>query len=132
MAYGEVKESALAAFGRFRIAALALMVLLGIAALVWPLPPEAKAQPSNGNLLEGKSPVIRTNDWQILAEATRSGAGVSVLPCYLADPDPCLRRIGTPLKEVVAEQWLLVHRDLRALPHAEAAPTHLLHRPQPA
>ncbi len=39
-----------------------------------------------------------------------------MLPCYLADTDPTLRRIGTPLKEVVAEQWLLVHRDLRALP----------------
>ena len=31
------------------------------------------------DLLEGKRPVIRTNDWQILAEATRSGAGLSVL-----------------------------------------------------
>lgn len=60
MAYGEVKESALVAFGRFRVAALALMALLGVAALVWPLAPEAKAEPSNGNLLEGKSP-SRTN-----------------------------------------------------------------------
>jgi DNA-binding transcriptional LysR family regulator len=71
------------------------------------------------DLLEGKRPVIRTNDWQILAEATRSGAGLAVLPCYLADIDPSLRRIA-PLKEVVAEQWLLVHRDLRALPRIRA------------
>ncbi|WP_395019298.1 LysR family transcriptional regulator [Dongia sp.] len=71
------------------------------------------------DLLEDKRPVIRTNDWQILAEATRSGAGLAVLPCYLADPDPALRRIA-PLKEVVAEQWLLVHRDLRALPRVRA------------
>ena len=72
------------------------------------------------DLLEGKRPAIRTNDWQILHEATRSGAGIAVLPCYLADPDPTLRRIGGPLKEVVAEQWLLVHRDLRALPRVRA------------
>jgi DNA-binding transcriptional LysR family regulator len=71
------------------------------------------------DLLEGKRPVIRTNDWQILAEATRAGAGLAVLPCYLADPDTNLRRIA-PLKEVVAEQWLLVHRDLRALPRVRA------------
>jgi DNA-binding transcriptional LysR family regulator len=71
-------------------------------------------------LLEGKRPAIRTNDWQVLHEATRSGAGIAVLPCYLADPDPGLRRIGAPLKEVVAEQWLLVHRDLRALPRIRA------------
>jgi DNA-binding transcriptional LysR family regulator len=72
------------------------------------------------DLLEGKRPAIRTNDWQVLHEATRSGAGLAVLPCYLGDPDPTLRRIGTPLKEVVAEQWLLVHRDLRALPRVRA------------
>jgi DNA-binding transcriptional LysR family regulator len=72
------------------------------------------------DLLDGKRPAIRTNDWQVLHEATRSGAGIAVLPCYLADPDPRLRRIGGPLKEVVAEQWLLVHRDLRALPRVRA------------
>jgi DNA-binding transcriptional LysR family regulator len=72
------------------------------------------------DLLEGRRPAIRTNDWQILQQAARSGAGLAVLPCCLADPDPALRRIGAPLKEVVAEQWLLVHRDLRALPRVRA------------
>jgi DNA-binding transcriptional LysR family regulator len=71
-------------------------------------------------LLDGKRPAIRSNDWQIVHEAARAGAGLAVLPCYLADGDPKLRRIGAPLKEVVAEQWLLVHRDLRALPRVRA------------
>jgi DNA-binding transcriptional LysR family regulator len=71
-------------------------------------------------LLDGKRPAIRSNDWQIVLESARAGAGVAVLPCYLADGDPQLRRIGAPLKEVVAEQWLLVHRDLRALPRVRA------------
>jgi DNA-binding transcriptional LysR family regulator len=71
-------------------------------------------------LLENKRPAIRCNDRQIVLEAVRSGAGVAVLPCYLADGDPALRRIGAPLKEVAADQWLLVHRDLRALPRIRA------------
>ena len=71
-------------------------------------------------LLEGKRPPIRCNDWQIVLEAARSGAGIAVLPCYLADGDPKLRRVGPPLKEVAPEQWLLVHRDLRALPRVRA------------
>jgi DNA-binding transcriptional LysR family regulator len=71
------------------------------------------------DFLEGKRPAIRTNDWQVLHEATRSGAGIAILPCYIGDADTSLRRIA-PLKEVVAEQWLLVHRDLRALPRVRA------------
>jgi DNA-binding transcriptional LysR family regulator len=71
-------------------------------------------------LLDGKRPSIRCNDWQIVLEAVRAGAGLTVLPCYLADGDPSLRRIGAPLKEVAPEQWLLVHRDLRALPRIRA------------
>jgi DNA-binding transcriptional LysR family regulator len=71
-------------------------------------------------LLDGRRPAIRSNDWQIVQEAARAGAGLTVLPCYLADGDPRLRRIGPPLKEVAAEQWLLVHRDLRGLPRVRA------------
>ena len=65
---------------------------------------------------DGARPAIRVNNWLVLAEAARSGEAVAVLPCYLADPDPALRRLGPPLDEVEADQWLLVHPDLRALP----------------
>ncbi len=64
----------------------------------------------------GRRPEIRVNNWLILHEAARSGAGLAVLPCYLADQEPRLRRVGGVLPEVSTEQWLLVHRDLRALP----------------
>jgi len=50
----------------------------------------------------------------------RSGAGLAVMPCYLADQDPRLRRVGGVLSEITTEQWLLVHRDLRALPRVRA------------
>jgi DNA-binding transcriptional LysR family regulator len=71
-------------------------------------------------LLDGAKPAVRGNNWLVLHEAARAGAGLAVLPCYLGDPDPQLHRIGNVLPEVFADQWLLVHRDLRALPRVRA------------
>ena len=51
----------------------------------------------------------------------RAGAGFAILPCYLGDADPGLRRVGSVIADVFADQWLLVHRDLRALPRMRAA-----------
>jgi len=68
----------------------------------------------------GRRPEIRGNNWLVLHQAVRTGAGLAVLPCHLADPDPLLRRIGGIIPDVFADQWLLVHRDLRALPRVRA------------
>jgi DNA-binding transcriptional LysR family regulator len=68
----------------------------------------------------GRRPEIRVNNWLVLHDAVRSGAGLAVMPCYLADQDPALRRVGGVLPEINTEQWLLVHRDLRALPRVRA------------
>ena len=70
--------------------------------------------------LEGARPAVRGNNWLVLREATRAGAGLAVLPCYLGDPDPALKRVGGIIPDVFADQWLLVHRDLRALPRVRA------------
>jgi len=70
--------------------------------------------------LGGRRPEIRGNNWLVLHEAARAGAGFALLPCYLGDPDPALRRVGGVVAEVFADQWLLVHRDLRALPRVRA------------
>ena len=72
------------------------------------------------DLLEGARPQVRVNNWLVLHEAVRAGAGLAVLPCYLGDADPTLRRVGPLLSEVSIDQWLLVHRDLRALPRVRA------------
>jgi DNA-binding transcriptional LysR family regulator len=72
------------------------------------------------DLLEGARPGVRVNNWLLLQEAARAGAGLALLPCYLGDGDPALRRIGSILEEVAADQWLLVHRDLRDLPRVRA------------
>jgi len=71
-------------------------------------------------LLGGGKPAVRGNNWLVLHEAARSGAGLAVLPSYLGDPDLQLQRIGDVLTDVFADQWLLVHRDLRALPRVRA------------
>jgi DNA-binding transcriptional LysR family regulator len=71
-------------------------------------------------LLEGKRPAIRVNNWLVLQQAARAGAGLTVLPCYLGDADPALKRIGGIIPEVAADQWLLVHRDLRTLPRVRS------------
>lgn len=71
-------------------------------------------------LLSGGRPQVRVNNWLVLLEAVRVGAGVAVLPCYLGDNEPTLHRIGAPLEAEVADQWLLVHRDLRNLPRVRA------------
>jgi DNA-binding transcriptional LysR family regulator len=72
------------------------------------------------DLLGSARPAIRVNNWLVLRDALRAGAGVSVLPCYLGDGDPGLRRLGPVLDGVVADQWLLVHRDLRTLPRVRS------------
>ena len=50
-------------------------------------------------LLEGARPGVRVNNWLVLQEAARGGAGLALLPCYLGDADPALRRIGPMLEE---------------------------------
>ena len=72
------------------------------------------------DLLGGPRPAVRVNNWLVMHEAAAAGAGLAVLPCYLGDPDPGLRRIGSILPEVAADQWLLVHDDLRGLARVRA------------
>ena len=70
--------------------------------------------------LDGGRPAIRCNNWLVVRETARWGGGYAILPCYLADADPQLQRVGNPIADVFADQWLLVHRDLRALPRVRA------------
>lgn len=48
--------------------------------------------------------------------ATRAGAGIAGLPCFLGDVDPDLVRIGEDVPSFSRDIWLLVHRDLRKTP----------------
>lgn len=45
--------------------------------------------------------------------AVRDGAGLAVLPCYLADADERLVRIGRTIPDLETDLWMLTHPDLR-------------------
>jgi molybdate transport repressor ModE-like protein len=57
--------------------------------------------------------VYRANSLLALRDAARAGLGVAALPCYLADPDPQLRRVHAPLADMETSLWLLTHPDIR-------------------
>ena len=85
-------------------------------------------------LLDGARPAVRVNNWLLVRDAARAGAGLAILPCCLGDADPKLRRLGGVLDDVTSEQWLLVHRDLRTLPrvrHVMDAMVALFHEQRP-
>ncbi|GEP10484.1 LysR family transcriptional regulator [Methylobacterium gnaphalii] len=48
-----------------------------------------------------------------LREAVLSGIGVGLLPCYMGDRCPELRRLEDPDPGVASDLWLLTHPDLR-------------------
>jgi len=43
-----------------------------------------------------------------------------VLPCFLGDTAPELKRLGPPLDGLASELWLLTHRDLRHVARVRA------------
>lgn len=57
--------------------------------------------------------VCRLDSVLAMYAAVRSGIGVAVLPCYLADDDPDLTRLGGPIDDIAVDLWLLTHPDLR-------------------
>jgi len=63
--------------------------------------------------------VYRCNSTTSLLAAARQGLGVVLLPCYIGDADPALRRLDGP-EPPPHEIWLLVHGDLRRTPRVRA------------
>lgn len=45
--------------------------------------------------------------------AVKDGAGVAVLPCYLAQGHAEMTRLGPPVSELATDLWLLTHPDLQ-------------------
>ena len=55
----------------------------------------------------------RVNTVLGMVAAVRDGAGLAALPCYLAEGDEHLVRLGEPLPDLSTDIWLLTHPDLR-------------------
>jgi len=45
--------------------------------------------------------------------AAKAGLGISMLPCFLGDPEPSLQRLPGAMVQQSRDIWLLTHRDLR-------------------
>lgn len=45
--------------------------------------------------------------------AVKAGIGLAVLPCYLGDPEPDLRRAGPIIDDVTTELWVITHKALK-------------------
>ena len=56
---------------------------------------------------------FRSNSFVNQLMAVRAGMGIALLPCYLADRDPNLRRISGVMSELTSELWIVTHQDLK-------------------
>ena len=59
--------------------------------------------------------VYRVDTLVGILSAIRSGMGLAVLPCYLADSDPEIVQLSDPIPELEFGLWFLMHPDLRGV-----------------
>ena len=62
----------------------------------------------------------------LMVQALRAGLGIAILPCYIGDADPTLRRLTRPDLAHRATLWVLYHPDLRDNARLTAARTCML------
>ncbi len=60
---------------------------------------------------------ITVNAWAnstaTLHSLINAGAGIGVMPCFMGDRDPTLKRLGPIIAELTENQWLVMHGDDR-------------------
>ena len=66
------------------------------------------------------------DDTLLTQAALRAGMGVSVLPCFMGDPDPALARYGEPRPEWDLGLWILLHPDLKRTARVLAFRDHMM------
>jgi DNA-binding transcriptional LysR family regulator len=66
-------------------------------------------------ILRAAEPRLRSSTVLAQAAACAAGAGLCILPCFLADPDPNLTRILPEAVNLTRSFWMIVHSDLRDL-----------------
>jgi len=56
---------------------------------------------------------FRSNSLINQLQGVSAGIGIALLPCYLADQDPGVRRISGVLPDLTSELWIVTHQDLK-------------------
>jgi DNA-binding transcriptional LysR family regulator len=63
---------------------------------------------------------VRSSSTLAVAKMLEAGLGVGILPCYLGDASPHLRRVSPLLTEFRSQLWLLSPKQLRGTPSVSA------------
>jgi DNA-binding transcriptional LysR family regulator len=79
--------------------------------------PELDYLPALSRAIE---PQIRSSSILAQMEATCTGAGIAILPCFLAEPEPRLIRILPDELSLIRTFWMMIDSGLRRLPHIGA------------
>jgi len=66
--------------------------------------------------LPGLEPSVRVSNVITQMSATIGGTGLCILPCFMADPDPRLKRLLSGTVSLIRSYWLLYHSDLHNSP----------------
>ena len=65
----------------------------------------------------GRMPEIRCSNAGTILNALLTGAGLAVLPCFIAAEEPSLIQLTAPIDDLDREpMWLVVHEDMRNRP----------------
>jgi DNA-binding transcriptional LysR family regulator len=62
----------------------------------------------------GRRPAFTSNSLEAQFVAVRSGLGIGVFPCFVADAEAALERIDPARPAFSSDLWLVYHRDLKA------------------
>ena len=65
----------------------------------------------------GRVPEIRCSNASTILNALLAGAGLAILPCFIAAEEPSLLQLTAPIEDLEREtMWLVVHEDMRNRP----------------
>lgn len=65
--------------------------------------------------------MLNCTDPRMVVDILRAGTGLAVLPCFVGDSFPELRRAGGPIEELAEEQWLVLNDAERRQPAVRLA-----------
>lgn len=69
----------------------------------------------------GRDIIMEVSNPRLLLDLALQGAGQVVLPCFVGDREPGLRRTGDVINDLTRDQWLVVHGEDRNQPQVRRA-----------